>query len=179
MYYSRFLIIYLSFINIIFANNAGYWQQGVDYKMKVVLIDSARQIACTSKIIYTNNSPDTLDRIYMHLYPNAFQVGSVKDRDYQNGFGRSSRAKYFKDGLSGYASKIDIRDFNISKKEDMVLLNYLIDDTILRANLKDPLYPGDKVLIDIQWNHHIGGMVERAGYVSGQYNMAQWYPKIA
>ena len=90
MYYSRFLIIYLSFINIIFANNAGYWQQEVDYKMKVVLIDSARQIACASKIIYTNNSPDTLDRIYMHLYPNAFQVGSVKDRDYQNGFGRLS-----------------------------------------------------------------------------------------
>ena len=179
MYYLRFLIIYLSFTKIIFANNPAYWQQAVDYKMKVVLIDSSRQIACTSKIIYTNNSPDTLDRIYMHLYPNAFQVGSVKDRDYRNGFGRSSRAKYFKDGLNGYASKIDIRDFNISKKESIVLLDYLIDDTILRANLKDPLYPGDEVLIDIQWNHHIGGMVERAGYISGQYNMAQWYPKIA
>ena len=179
MYYLRFLIIYLSFTKIIFANNPAYWQQAVDYKMKVVLIDSSRQIACTSKIIYTNNSPDTLDRIYMHLYPNAFQVGSVKDRDYRNGFGRSSRAKYFKDGLNGYASKIDIRDFNISKKESIVLLDYLIDDTILRANLKDPLYPGNEVLIDIQWNHHIGGMVERAGYISGQYNMAQWYPKIA
>ena len=47
-----------------------YWQQKVDYDMDIVLHDSIRQITGKSIIKYTNNSPDSLDKIYMHLYPN-------------------------------------------------------------------------------------------------------------
>ena len=87
------------FVNIIFGLDASYWQQSVDYKMNVVLIDSVRQLACSSTIIYKNNSPNELSEIYMHLYPNAFQIGSVKHREYLQIYGRPSRAQYFKDGL--------------------------------------------------------------------------------
>ena len=69
-----------------------YWQQRADYKMDVTLHDSVLQLAGRSIINYTNNSPDSLDRIYIHLYPNAFQLGSVKDREYTGNYGRASRA---------------------------------------------------------------------------------------
>ena len=146
--------------------------------MDVVLIDSVRQLACSSTIIYKNNSPDKLHEIYMHLYPNAFQIGSVKHREYMNDYGRSSRAQYFKDGLEGYESKIDIRNFTIAKEGSIILLDYKIDDTVLHARLKGPLLPSEQIRIDLDWNHHVGGMVERAGFVDGQYNMAQWLSLI-
>jgi hypothetical protein len=155
-----------------------YWQQHVDYKMEVTLHDSLQQLAGMSVIKYTNNSPDSLDRIYMHLYPNAFQLGSVKDREYTGNYGRASRAKYFKDRLKGFTSKIKIHDFNLAKKGEPVLKKYSIDDTILKATLNRKLAPGEMLRIDVSWTHHVGEMVERAGYYGGQYNMAQWYPKM-
>ena len=79
----------------------------------------------------------------MHLYPNAFQIGSVKHREYMNDYGRSSRAQYFKDGLKGYESKIDIRNFTIAKEGSIILLDYKIDDTVLHARLEKPLLPSE------------------------------------
>ena len=180
MRFFRFIAIFLVlYPKLSIAGNAKYWQQSVDYKMSVVLIDSVRQLACSSMITYKNNSPDTLRDIYMHLYPNAFQIGSVKHREYMNDYGRESRAQYFKDNLEGYESSIRVRSLTVSKKGDIILSDYKVDDTILHAQLKKPLLPDEEIRIDLDWSHHVGGMVERAGYVDGQYNMAQWYPKIA
>ena len=90
----------------------GYWQQKVDYNMEITLVDTSQQLTGFTTIKYTNNSPDSLDRIYMHLYPNAFQLESVKYREYIGNAGRASRAKYFKDRLNGFTSKIDVHDFS-------------------------------------------------------------------
>ena len=169
------------------ADLNGYWQQRADYEMEITLHDSIKQITGTTILKYTNNSPDTLERIYLHLYPNAFQVGSVKYREYVGNAGRVSRAKYFKDQLDGFTSKIDIHDFSIALPKQgqswihktPILSNYKIDDTILEAHLLKHIAPGETARIDLRWTHHVGEMVERAGLYEGQYNMAQWYPKIA
>ena len=59
--------------SLLYSNSIkNYWQQKVDYEMEITLHDSIRQLAGTSIIKYTNNSPDSLDRIFLHLYPNAF-----------------------------------------------------------------------------------------------------------
>ena len=155
--------------------------------MDIVLHDSVRQITGNSLIKYTNNSPDSLDRIYMHLYPNAFQLGSVKYREYLGNSGRASRAKYFKNKLDGFTSKIDIHELSISIPKEgsswihkiPILSDFEIDDTILNAKLNRMIAPGETIRIDLNWTHHVGDMVERAGFYEGQYNMAQWYPKLA
>ena len=154
--------------------------------MEITLLDSVRQITGKTMIKYTNNSPDSLDRIYMHLYPNAFQKGSVKYREYIGHAGRISRAKYFKDGLEAHLSKIDIHEFSVAlPKEgsswihkDPILDEFKVDDTILEAKFLKKVAPGQTIRIDLDWTHHVGEMVERAGYYAGQYNMAQWYPKM-
>ncbi|MBT6980923.1 MAG: M1 family metallopeptidase [Candidatus Marinimicrobia bacterium] len=164
----------------------GYWQQKVDYDMEITLVDTLQQLTGFTTIKYTNNSPDSLDRFYMHLYPNAFQLESVKYREYIGNAGRASRAKYFKDRLDGFTSKIDVHDFSVALPKEgaswihktPILDTYKIDDTILEAKLLEKIAPGRTVQIDLNWTHHVGEMVERGGYYEGQYNMAQWYPKM-
>ena len=180
-------ILVFSFASV-FANPlVSYWQQKVDYDMEITLHDSIQQVAGNSIIKYKNNSPDSLKRIYIHLYPNAFQNGSTKYREYLGNAGRISRAKYFKESLKKYSSKIDIHNFSISLPKEgsswihktPILDDYKIDDTILEAKLANKIAPGETVRIDIEWTHHVGEMIERAGIYEGQYNMAQWYPKLA
>lgn len=59
--------------------NPGYWQQHVDYKMEVTMDVDSYQYTGTQELVYTNNSADTLNKVYYHLYPNAFQPGSEMD----------------------------------------------------------------------------------------------------
>lgn len=73
---------------ILFAGNAmaqnGYWQQHVDYKMDVAMDVKAYQYKGTQELVYTNNSPDTLKKVFFRLYNNAFQPGSDMDARLQS-----------------------------------------------------------------------------------------------
>ena len=57
--------------------------------MDIKLDVNEKTVGGTSIIEYTNNSPDIINNIYMHLYPNAFQLGSVKYREYKQKYGLS------------------------------------------------------------------------------------------
>mgnify|MGYP000505818947 FL=1 len=55
------------------------WQQRVQYEMSVSLNDQDHSFQGKTKLVYTNNSPDTLREVFFHLYFNAFQPGSEMD----------------------------------------------------------------------------------------------------
>ena len=57
----------------------GYWQQQVDYTMEVDMDVKTFRYSGTQELVYTNKSPDTLKRVFYHLYFNAFQPGSEMD----------------------------------------------------------------------------------------------------
>lgn len=56
-----------------------YWQNSADYSMKVDFDPAKRKLKGYSKIIYKNNSPDSLQEIVIHTYPNIFKKGSARD----------------------------------------------------------------------------------------------------
>ena len=56
--------------------NNSYWQQHADYTMDIDMDVNSYQYKGKQKLVYTNNSPDDLDRVFYHLYFNAFQPGS-------------------------------------------------------------------------------------------------------
>ncbi len=55
------------------------WQQRVSYEMDIRFDVKTHRYSGTQKLTYFNNSPDTLYRVFYHLYLNAFQPGSLMD----------------------------------------------------------------------------------------------------
>ena len=65
---------------ILLFSNSWAWQQHVDYTITAQLLPKEFKIDAKQTLIYTNNSPDTLKKVYFHLYLNAFQPGSYMDK---------------------------------------------------------------------------------------------------
>ena len=76
-------ILSLSFGSLL-AQNTSYWQQHVDYKMDVSMDVKTYQYKGKQELVYTNNSPDTLRKVYYHIFNNAFQPGSEMDARIQS-----------------------------------------------------------------------------------------------
>ena len=69
-----YLILLLVLSSATYAQN--YWQQAVNYKMDVDIDVRTFQYSGKQELLYTNNSPDTLKKVFYHLYFNAFQPES-------------------------------------------------------------------------------------------------------
>ncbi len=173
----RTIAIFL-LLNLPILSAGEYWQQFVHYEMDVKLDTAVHTIGGHSTIKYVNNSPDSLDHIYLNLYANAFQEGTVKHREYMARLGRASRIAKFMKGMEKYFSKYDISNFTVTRHGSILADTFRIDDTILSAGLSQPLEAGDSLTINLDWVHHIGEFSERAGRVGAQYNFAQWYPRM-
>jgi len=156
-----------------------YWQQYVHYVMNVSLDPEKHVLTGSETILYKNNSPATLDRIYLHLYPNAFKDENTTParearRYYQRVIHRDPHAR-------GY---IDITDFRIYPKNraadslEVPTTSFQVNETILEAKLHEPLAPGDSVRIDLNFFEKIRKFSDRAGYRGSQFDLAQWYPKV-
>ncbi|MCH7732166.1 MAG: M1 family metallopeptidase [Candidatus Marinimicrobia bacterium] len=167
---SIFIVVGISLF-FLYAGDNDYWQQWVHYQMNVSLDPEEHLLSGESSITYVNNSPDTLDRIYMHLYPNAFQEGSVKHREY--------KTVHYSGGISeDNPSYIKVKDFYVGKNDVKDSLEFKVDDTILSADLLSPLLPGDTLFFHLNWEHKVREHEGRAGYKGDQYDFAQWYPKL-
>lgn len=55
------------------AQTKGTWQQEVNYTINVTLDDQSHMLRGSEEFLYTNNSPNTLEFIYIHLWPNAYK----------------------------------------------------------------------------------------------------------
>ena len=73
-----FLILFLGFVGSGKAQ-PDRWQQRVKYVMNIDMNVETNRFTGKQKLEYTNNSPDTLTRVFYHLYWNAFQPNSMMD----------------------------------------------------------------------------------------------------
>ena len=159
--------------------SAQYWQQKVDYTMSVELDAKTADYTGVQKLVYTNNSPETLSKVFYHLYFNAFRPGSDMAIRLKNGGDRNGRFKVNIDSLSAFQSgylKVS------SLKQDGVPAKIIESGTILEVTLNKPLASGASTLLDLEFNGHVPDLVRRAGKNSKEgvhFSMAQWYPKMS
>jgi len=150
---------------------AGYWQQYVRYSMQVSLDPDRHLVSGEEEVTYHNNSPDVLEDLYLHLYPNAF-------KDETTLRSRRAIARHRPAPAPPYRSWIDITDFRISL-QGKISRDFEVDETLLHAVLPAPLQPGDSLRLQLSFVHHVRRHLGRAGYRNDQYDMGQWYPKVA
>lgn len=155
-----------------------YWQQGISYDMNVNVDVETHTFDGIQKVVYTNNSPDDINKIFYHLYFNAFQPGSMMDE----------RNKFLPDADPRVGARIGA----LSPDEMGQLHATLIRQngkpvrfeevgTILEVTLNDVIRPGESSTLEMVFNGQVPIQIRRSGRDNAEgisYSMAQWYPKV-
>lgn len=154
------------------------WQQRVEYKMDIDFDVSKHQFKGTQTLNYFNNSPDTLDRVFYHLYFNAFQPGStmdVRSRTIRDADPRvADRIANLKPGEMGWHK---INSLKMNGKD----CRFEVNETILEVTLPEPILPASSVTFEMDFNSQVPVQIRRSGRDNREgiaYSMAQWYPKM-
>jgi len=152
-----------------------YWQQRADYDIDVRLDPDNHRVAGSETITYTNNSPQALDFLWLHLEQNLFApdsrgaaltpAGSRWEGSFPEGGVTLDRVEIVHDGKT-YAPE------------------YLVDDTRMRLDLQAPLAAnGASLAIKIDWSFVVPEYgADRMGRLDVEggtvYELAQWYPRM-
>ena len=174
----QFVFFFLGLI-MFQSTKSQYWQQAVEYTMEVALDHESATYSGVQKIVYTNNSPETLNKVFYHLYFNAFKPGSEMAVRQKNSADKNTRFKVSIDSLTpkqeGY-----LRVSGLT--QNGVLLNPIDSETILEVPLHASIAPGESAIFELSFEGHVPDVIRRAGKNSREgiaFSMAQWYPKMA
>lgn len=179
--------------NSLFATaQADRWQQRIKYNINVEMNVQNNQMKGKQKMEYTNNSPDSLNRLFIHLYWNAFQPNSSMDvRSIELGKQRLDTPSKRGDGLD-WDARVKDRISNLKPNEigyQKVIqlfvngkVQKLIEhETILEVVLDKPILPKSKSVIELDFEAQVPKQIRRSGRDNAegvQYSMSQWYPKM-
>lgn len=158
-----------------YSQVAGYWQQNVDYTIHVTLDDEADLLRGQISMRYTNNSPDTLNEIRMHVWPNAYsgfdtELGRQFDMD---------RNKKLRLAGESELGRIDSIAFTVDGRETPFDSHPEHVDVAL-LSLSEPLLPGGSITIETPFRVKIpAAKFSRLGHSSDAFQITQWYPKPA
>ena len=154
------------------------WQQAVSYDMEVTLDTASHQYQGVAKVTYKNNSPETLDKVFWHLFFNAFQPGSMMDvrsRTIEDPDRRvGSRIVELPEEEWGW---IHMERVKASGQD----ADFDEDGTILVVDLPKVLRPGKSVTFELAWTAQVPRQIRRSGWMNKEgveYSMTQWYPRL-
>jgi hypothetical protein len=163
------------------------WQQRVNYAMEVNMNVQTNRFTGTQKLEYTNNSPDTLKRVYYHLYWNAFQPNSMMDaRSRELGKTIINKKPDWDARVKDRIQKLTPQEIGyqkvISLKMNGIAQKFKTEETILVVDLTKPILPHGKAVFDMVFEAQVPLQIRRSGRDNPQtgvrYSMSQWYPKM-
>ena len=177
MYNYKFLFFALVFTLSINGQNS--WQQNANYKIYIDVDVKKNTFKGSQEVLYTNNSPDELNKVFFHLYFNAFRPESDMAERLNNGDDNNRRFDVnIKDLEPHEYGQLKVNNL----KQDGLNIDSFVSDTILEVTLTNPILPGESSLFTMNFNGPIPITIRRAGRDSPmgvKYSMAQWYPKIS
>jgi hypothetical protein len=154
-------------------------QQYVNYSMQIDFNAQEDKFIGHQKAVYFNNSGDTLQNIFYHLFYNAFQPGSPMEQ----------RATHIKDQDGGIVTSFQTlkpadygREQIDSLKVDGKPQRFEVSSTIMKVSLDRPIAPHTNTVIEVWFKSQVPKLIVRSGKDNAEhvaFTMTQWYPKIA
>ena len=174
----KLLFIAVLLISPFALSQKNYWQQHVDYKMVIDVDVEKHTYSGTQRLVFTNNSPDNLNRVFYHLYFNAFKPGTDLEQN----------SRYSTDDsrtMSNNILMLDEKDWGDvqikSLKQDGANVKFTVEETILEVELDKPLNSGASTVLEMEFFVQTPAMIRRSGKNSEDnvaFSMSQWYPKL-
>ena len=175
--FSLLFVFFLS-SNFLFSQTCR-WQQRVQYQMDIDMDVAKHQFDGKQTLKYFNNSPDTLYKVYYHLYFNAFQPGSMMDWQNRNPLTADSRVRErisnLKPEETGWHQ---VKSLTCNGKP----AKFEVKETILEVTLPEPILPKSVAELKMDFRSQVPVQIRRSGRDSRDgvaYSMSQWYPKMA
>ena len=167
------------------------WQQHINYNIKASLDVNTNIVKGTEDIVYTNNSTDTLRKVYFHLYWNAFQPNSsmdVRSRELGKNTMTSRRGDMIKDWdarVTDRIQKLTPAEIGYQRVSQILIggkAQKLIEhETILEVQLTNPIAPKTSAKLSLVFEAQVPKQIRRSGRDNAEgvrYSMSQWYPKM-
>ena len=149
----------------------------VAYTLEAELFPDTHSVRGAGTIVWRNTSRVPADRVFVHLYLNAFKSGRTV-------FWRSPLDDFRGDPLDG-PGRIDVEKFYAREMEKDLWPESPAtpgdpqDATDIEIPLPRPIAPGDSLTIDMKWTSHLPTVTIRTGYSKSFHMVAQWFPKLA
>ncbi|MCB0400522.1 MAG: M1 family metallopeptidase [Flavobacteriales bacterium] len=168
------LLLFQSFFTIA-QEDAFYFQQEVNYEIRVELDDRKHELNAFEQVTYINHSDQPIHSIYFHLWPNAY-------RSYQTALCKqkleegSTTLYHAPESLLGYIDGLEFKTDDQPLEWDFDHVN----QDICQVQLLEALKPGESVVITTPFHVKLPeGIFSRMGHLGESYQITQWYPKPA
>jgi Peptidase family M1 domain len=170
---SLILFLLLTAITPLFAQS-GYWQQQLRYTIKAELDEKGKTITGFETIVYKNNSPHTLDFIWFHIWPNAYNGDSTAlMRQIQKDPESKKTTKISHGAIDGLSFKINNQPAQTAPHSNPIYID------VIKLILNTPLASGDSISISTPFKVKLPVYFSRSGYADNEFMACQWYPKPA
>ena len=153
-------------------------RQIASYDIRARLVPETRTIEASETLTWTNESEAAVSELPFHLYLNAFKNNRTTFMRESGDRGRGIGA--------GEWGRIDVRRIGIAGGADLTGTMTFIrpddgnpdDQTVMKVTLPEPLAPGGRIVLEIEFAARLPKVYARSGYSGEFYMVGQWFPKI-
>lgn len=140
-----------------------YWQNRARYSMTLTTAPPNRNVSGTERIVYMNNSPDTLRRLVIRLIVNIHKPGAPRAGGASDDY---------------LTSGVHIDAFAVNGQPQRWPANGVF--TVQRVALAQPLLPHDSVTLGFDWHYDMSRESGREGALdSTTFFLAYAYPRVS
>lgn len=146
-----------------------YWQNHSQYKMSVHVYPHSRLVKGQARIIYFNESPDSLKQLVLRTYPDIHKKGNGRDRPFD--------PSVIDDGMHIYSLVVNGKNIDLNESHSKVRRS----GTNMYVKLDQPLVPGENIRLEITWDYTLlnKSQIRAGAYDKSSFFVGYWYPQMA